>query len=706
MEAGLQELLAFHLSGRRTGNGLEAFDGKGLRPALMVGYRDLSELRYDYPLVLVRNAPADRTCVQPLSGIVDDLVHRIAQGDDGDRLIHHALRIERQIRKMVADGAPGTLTELWDAAAGSLSEDDLLKDSLSRARAALTVDGEVIDCDSETPERLFRHVWTAMQESRSRRMREDIGRLIQKLTDILRADFAHSSAGLSPETLRAGVGTAHVDIFDFEAMSRILGRSSTGTGLSHARRQRIEGLLKVLENQQFFGGSNGKPGWSFIFDDCAAALAAWRERMPKAVELARAIAVAELEIDAQYNESRHDDLFADFGAFGLDEQELERFPGYLICVGQDRLHGEEHEMLMEILSAGLPMKVLVRTDDILEEPSIGGDSHLAFGQRARQISNMAIGLNDVFVMQAPGSHLLKFRDRILKGLGSFGPALFSVYSGAGEIPPYLKAAAALESRVFPAFTYDPSAGGNWAARFDIESNPQFENDWPVQRFEYEDREHQRKPNDVPFTLIDFVAIDSRYARHFAVVSDRLPGSAMVSVDRFLNRTGEEQVPFIFMVNDKNMLVKVIADEKLVRAALRCRESWHSLQELGGIHNSHAERLLERERQALQEQPEPEAPAQATPSVAEPEPTAAVSSDDPWIETARCTTCNECTGINNRMFAYNENKQAYIKDPDAGTYRELVLAAESCQLAIIHPGKPRNPNEPGLDEWVARAAPFL
>lgn len=704
MEAGLQELLAFHLSGRRTGNGLEAFDGKGLRPALMVGYRDLSELRYDYPLVLVRNAPADRTCVQPLSGIVDDLVHRIAQGDDGDRLIHHALRIERQIRKMVADGATGTLTELWDAAAGSLSEDDLLRDSLSRARAALTVDGEVIDCDSETPERLFGHVWTAMQESRSRRMREDIGRLIQKLSDILRADFAHSSAGLSPETLRAGVGTAHADIFDFEAMSRILGRSSTGTGLSHARRQRIEGLLEVLENQQFFGGSNSKPGWSFIFDDCAAALAAWRERMPKAVELARAIAVAELEIDAQYNESRHDDLFADFGAFGLDEQELERFPAYLICVGQDRLRGEEYEMLMEILSAGLPMKVLIRTDDILEEPSIGGDSHLAFGQRARQISNMAIGLNDVFVMQTPGSHLLKFRDRILKGLGSFGPALFSVYSGAGEIPPYLKAAAALESRIFPAFTYDPSAGGNWAARFDIESNPQFENDWPVQRFEYEDREHQRKPNDVPFTLIDFVAIDSRYARHFAVASDRLPGSAMVSVDRFLNRTGEEQVPFIFMVNDENMLVKVIADEKLVRAALRCRESWHSLQELGGIHNSHAERLLQRERQALQ--PEPEAPTQATPAVAEPEPTAAVSSDDPWIETARCTTCNECTGINNRMFAYNENKQAYIKDPDAGTYRELVLAAESCQLAIIHPGKPRNPNEPGLEEWITRAEPFL
>ena len=59
-----------------------------------------------------------------------------------------------------------------------------------------------------------------------------------------------------------------------------------------------------------------------------------------------------------------------------------------------------------------------------------------------------------------------------------------------------------------------------------------------------------------------------------------------------------------------------------------------------------------------------------------------------------------------MFAYNDNKQAYIKDITAGTYRDLVEAAESCQVAIIHPGKPRNPEEPGLAELIERARPFL
>ena len=81
-------------------------------------------------------------------------------------------------------------------------------------------------------------------------------------------------------------------------------------------------------------------------------------------------------------------------------------------------------------------------------------------------------------------------------------------------------------------------------------------------------------------------------------------------------------------------------------------------------------------------------------------------DEAWIETARCPSCNECQTINDRMFKYNDNKQAYIADINAGTYRELVEAAESCQVAIIHPGKPLNADEPGLAELLERAKPFL
>jgi len=83
----------------------------------------------------------------------------------------------------------------------------------------------------------------------------------------------------------------------------------------------------------------------------------------------------------------------------------------------------------------------------------------------------------------------------------------------------------------------------------------------------------------------------------------------------------------------------------------------------------------------------------------------LSFDEPWLDTAMCTTCDDCMGINKMMFVYNDDKQAIIKDPKAGPFADLVAAAEICPAKCIHPGKPLDPNEPGLDDLIARAEPF-
>ena len=77
----------------------------------------------------------------------------------------------------------------------------------------------------------------------------------------------------------------------------------------------------------------------------------------------------------------------------------------------------------------------------------------------------------------------------------------------------------------------------------------------------------------------------------------------------------------------------------------------------------------------------------------------------WIDSARCTTCNECTNLNKKMFAYNAEKQAYIKDAHAGTFAQLVTGAERCPVSIIHPGTPLDAREKDLPKWIARAAKF-
>jgi pyruvate-ferredoxin/flavodoxin oxidoreductase len=105
-----------------------------------------------------------------------------------------------------------------------------------------------------------------------------------------------------------------------------------------------------------------------------------------------------------------------------------------------------------------------------------------------------------------------------------------------------------------------------------------------------------------------------------------------------------------------------------------------------------------------------APVPEAAPTAAPAPAPAADDDDalviePWIDSVRCTTCNECTSINKKLFTYNADKQATIADPKAGTFQQLVTAAERCPVGIIHPGTPLNPNEKDLAKWIARAAKF-
>jgi ferredoxin len=80
-------------------------------------------------------------------------------------------------------------------------------------------------------------------------------------------------------------------------------------------------------------------------------------------------------------------------------------------------------------------------------------------------------------------------------------------------------------------------------------------------------------------------------------------------------------------------------------------------------------------------------------------------EEPWVDSALCTSCKDCTSINPRVFVFNENRQVVIGDARAGTYADIVRAAEKCPSRCIHPGKPLDPDEPGLNELIERAGPF-
>ena len=616
MQVELQAHIAFHLTGRLPQGAFDVHARSDLRPAIFAGYRDLTALRYDFPLVLVRAAD-DRQSVQSLSGLINGALKAVAADSDGERVRWDGIRLEREIRKLVAEGVAGPLSKLWDIAAARIGAktDQPLSDSLSRLRAALTSDGEVVDCDMAMPFRLFQHLWQVEQERKAQKFRADINTLIMKLSDILSAEFVRSKEGLSAERLRASVGAAHQSAFDFDAMSRLLADSTINVPIPESRRRRVRGLLSTLRAQRFYApASDGEKGinvgepYSFVFEKCSDAVAAHRERLPKMIELAKAIAVARLEIDERIQRSASRCLLRGIRRQWPRPRRPRSVSGLSDLPARGRSRGGRERPDLAGVRRGHagkdcgPDRRSARAIADRKRVYDFGTSRQAACQHLDRIWRVLRSAIEQFKsVPAPRTDF--------PGISFSGPALFSVFSGASGagIPPYLTAAAAAELRAFPAFTYDPSAGRDWASRFSLYANSQIDLDWPEQRFDYEDEEQQLVSETLAFTLADFAACDPRCAKHFAKVPRAKWTADLVPVSEFLAHEPNdlvEKVPCLLMVDSENRLQKVVVDDKLVREARRCADAWHSLQELGGVHNSHAALLVERERKAWAEQARP------------------------------------------------------------------------------------------------------
>jgi pyruvate-ferredoxin/flavodoxin oxidoreductase len=341
--------------------------------------------------------------------------------------------------------------------------------------------------------------------------------------------------------------------------------------------------------------------------------------------------------------------------------------------------------------------------------------------------------------------------------------------GVGDEAAPRAARLTLESRAFPVLVYDPAAGRTMAERLSLDGNPSVQEAWPEYELTYVDADGNEKRMTLPLTIADWAATEARFRRHFTPApadgdAQLVPFHEYL---RLASDEREGKQPFIFVLGAGRTLGRLVASDEIVRLAEDRLEVWSLLREMAGLPSQETEAELTRKLQALQaeyeakladlkrrypkliarrlaegllrvrsgnlgeilaELPADGGPAHApvTPAPVTPAPAAATAtapagatavsatavaeeetavSMDPYIDTELCTACNECTNLNKRMFGYNGKKQAFIKDARAGTFKELVQAAEKCPVKIIHPGTPLNPNEKDLDKWVQRARSF-
>jgi pyruvate-ferredoxin/flavodoxin oxidoreductase len=485
------------------------------------------------------------------------------------------------------------------------------------------------------------------------------------------------------------------------------------------------------------------PWTSHLFQDSpSVAMGLFEGHMAKMAEGFKAVRMAEKELAGDYLPDRDDDFFRRFTWNKFSEDEWLLCPPVVSLGGDGAMYDIGFQNLSRALMSGMPIKVLVVDTQVYSNTGgqactsgfISQVSDMApYGaaQRGKQETRKEISLIGMahrtsYVMQGTIAHVNHLIESYIDGLNSRRPALFNIYAvcppehGVGDDKSFDQSKLAVESRAYPLFRFDPDAGTTFAECSSLEGNPALDQDWPTYTLKYRDEAGLEQSMTLPMTFADFAATEARFLKQFKKAPPETWNENMVLLAEFLELDEDERegkFPFIWAVDNKNRLIRLLVTEDLVRSSAERLSFWRQLKGIAGIDAKaeDASDVAERVRAELLAKiaaslgmagsdsggAVPSAPTFAA------APGSAGSGDyEPvWIESPECTACDECINLAPKIFAYNEQKLAIVVNPKAGKFADIVKAAEKCTAGCIHPGTPWNMSEPGVEKLMVRAAKF-
>ncbi len=756
----LRELRRWHLGG-----GTAAPLPADAVPLLLAPFRDPARVRHDYPLVLRRVDGALEA--RPLGDLLPEWL--AGAKTQARVLVDNSHRLERRVRLQVAHEPDRDARELLrEAGAQMLAEMQLHSEVESAVRAdydaicAELPDFELLPLRSETALGLLQTAISQRVGSARAQFAAHVRDLVGALQALLQIEAQKDPAAHSAQAVGRSLGGAAVQFFDAGALARTVGPHRGTVRVDPARRARVQQALTTLESHLV---ASHAPECVVVASDAAIRFDGLAADLLATVRAAR---LAELERRGAYDPERHDALLAALGWQELTPEELAILPVVVMQTSVTELANHGLQSLMQLLVSGRPVQVLVEESPGRDPMSMDGAPRVrlelgylgiacreAFVQQstAARPAHLLRGFERALCGMRTGLHLVD-------------PGLDAMHREP-PLGSFLHAGAAIEGRAQPLFQYDPAGGETWARRLDFAGNPAPDADWPgvdggsaaggTQVFTFADysllEPHLRDafalvPAELDSTdlapIAAFLQLDDDAARRSIpfvvfVTGDGTQGRA--AVRRWLVHACRDRLRYWRTLQELAGVRNEHVREAVQLARREAAEQ--ATRERAALAQAHATELAAVREQAtatamqglarmlLEIDPLgeavaaapvvlPRAATSAAPvAAAATAPTtvlvpaaaavpAAVDEDDfdePWIDSPRCSTCNDCVNLNSLMFVYDANKQARIADPRAGTYAQLVQAAEKCPSRCIHPGKPLNPDEPDLQALVARAAPF-
>jgi pyruvate-ferredoxin/flavodoxin oxidoreductase len=728
-------------------------------------------------LSITVNPYACKGCMECVAVCDDDALHSVTQTDASvTRMREHWefwLDLPNTPRKYI---------RVDDLEQGIGALETVLLDK-SNYLAFTSGDGACLGCSEKTAIHLFVATVEALMQPRVARHLEHLGELIARLEKHIQLQLVGeidvgdpakmarivSEIGDGDLTLSGiaqrmeGLGGGRpIDQEWLQRTSRLLARlkelrwkyehGTTGRGRSRMGMLNATGCTSVWGSTYPFN-PYPFPWANHLFQDSpSVAMGVFEGHMARMAEGFAAVRMAELELAGELR-PEHDEFFTYFGWRQFSDEEWELCPPVVSVGGDGAMYDIGFQNLSRAMASGMPIKVLVVDTQVYSNTGgqactsgfMGQISDMAqFGKaiQGKQESRKEIGLigmahRTTYVLQSTIAHPSHMIEGFIQGLKARRPALFNLYSscqpehGIGDDMSANQAKLAVESRAYPLFRYDPDAGKTAVECFDLEGNPAIDRLWPSYKLRYR-QGGREKEMEVPMTFVDFAITEVRFRKHFRTAPPDTWNENMMPLVEFLELAEDERegrFPYVWTVDRKQQLSRLLVDRTMVESAEERRDFWIMLRALAG-----EDREPETSREEIEAQVRQEVvgriasglmrlagdsgdagaalgelavaaePAPAPPAAAE----AAGGAGDylaPWIDSDECTACDECMNLNPQIFAYNDKHKAVIVNPTGGPYRDLVKAAERCTARVIHPGLPKDRSEKDVDKWIARAEKY-
>ena len=259
---------------------------------------------------------------------------------------------------------------------------------------------------------------------------------------------------------------------------------------------------------------------------------------------------AKLEADGKYKPHLHDAQISSLTWEDLNDTERAACPNIFLVGDHRSLNERSLSAWSVLLNSNLPVRIVVLDSTDTVTP------HLHASALAK-VALLSMTYRNAFVMQSSLTTPQHFHDGLVSGFKVSGPALFHLHvpdsAAADEL--------LLQSRTFPAITFDASAKGVFGNLIDLSANP--------------------PAAESTLTFADWAFTQECFKHHFAVLDDDI--SAAVPLSKWLGEEAEnnDAVPYIEQILADGETRKISVSADVSKASILIRDQWRLLQEISG-----------------------------------------------------------------------------------------------------------------------------